>query len=81
MTPADACPACSSPLRPGDQTCQKCGQPLSYGVDEHGVACTVCGAEISAYTETCPSCGERGFPALRPRKGKGFKGSPSFEGG
>lgn len=80
MTRAESCPACSAPLKPWDQTCQKCGQPLPYAADEESVACAVCGAAISAYAETCPSCGERGYPALRPRKGKGFKGSPALEG-
>ena len=29
--------------------------------------------------ETCPECGETGYPALRPRKGRKFKGSPALE--
>ncbi|MFQ5890617.1 MAG: zinc ribbon domain-containing protein [Gemmatimonadota bacterium] len=79
MSRATVCPACETPLKPGEQTCQKCGKPLPYDFDETGVVCTVCGAEITAYTETCPACGETGYPALRPRKGKGFKGSPARE--
>ncbi len=76
------CPKCGSRLKTGDQTCQKCGTPLSYDPAEAGVHCTVCDAEIGAYTETCPNCGETGYPALRPRKGKGWKGSPAMgEGG
>lgn len=75
------CPKCGAPIEHGNQTCQKCGTALSYDPAESGVECRVCGADIGAYTETCPSCGERGYPALRPRKGKGFKGSPALEEG
>jgi ribosomal protein L40E len=35
----------------------------------------VCGAEIGAYAETCKECGETGYPALRPRRGRKWKGS------
>lgn len=73
------CGKCQNELGPFDQTCQKCGTPYSYDPGEYDVGCTVCGADIGAYTETCPNCGETGYPALRPRKGKGFKGSPQFE--
>ncbi|MFQ5747373.1 MAG: zinc ribbon domain-containing protein [Gemmatimonadota bacterium] len=80
MSKVSTCPACGGAMGPYDQTCQKCGEPLSYAADETGAGCSVCGAEISAYTETCPSCGEIGYPALRPRKGKGFKGAPEADG-
>ena len=79
MTKATECPACGHDLGRYDQTCQKCGKPLSYEPAEPAVGCSVCGERIGAYTETCPACGETGYPALRPRKGKGFKGSPAFE--
>jgi predicted nucleic acid-binding Zn ribbon protein len=79
VTRASECPACGAAVGPNDQTCQKCGRDLSWTPDEEGVACAVCGTPIRAYTLTCPSCGETGYPALRPRKGKGFKGSPDFE--
>ncbi|MGH7540606.1 MAG: double zinc ribbon domain-containing protein, partial [Gemmatimonadota bacterium] len=69
------CPACGAPVGAADQTCQKCGEPLSFAPAQQGVACAVCGAAIGAYAETCPACGETGYPALRPRKGKGWKGS------
>lgn len=69
------CPKCGADVGPADQTCQKCGKPLSYEPDEGPVVCAVCEAEISAYTETCPECGETGYPALRPRRGKGWKGA------
>lgn len=69
------CPECGRPVGPADQTCQKCGKPLPYEPGEGGVPCAVCGAEIEAYTETCPACGETGYPALRPRRGKGWKGA------
>ena len=75
------CPDCGTPLNEGDQTCQKCGKALSFDPAEPGVHCRVCDTEIGAYTETCPNCGETGYPALRPRKGKGFKGSPALEEG
>lgn len=79
MSKASTCPACGEDQGPYDQTCQKCGQPLSYDDDEAGAGCSVCGADISAYTETCPNCGEIGYPALRPRKGRRFKGSPETD--
>lgn len=69
------CPECGAAVGPTDQTCQKCGEPLSFEPAQSGVACAVCGAEIAAYAETCPECGETGYPALRPRKGRGWKGS------
>lgn len=78
--PERSCPSCGATLEAGDQTCQACGEALSYRADEDGVPCRVCGAEITALTETCPECGESGYPALRPRRGKGFKGSPALEG-
>lgn len=78
MTP-QRCPSCDARLPPGEQTCQECGAPLSYDPGEGGVVCRVCGDEIDAFAETCPSCGERGYPALRPRKGKGFEGAPEEE--
>jgi primosomal protein N' len=79
VTKASVCPECGTELGPYDQTCQKCGKALSYEVNEGHVGCAVCGADISAYTETCPECGEDGYPALRPRRGKKFKGSPEME--
>lgn len=69
------CPECGEPVGPTDQTCQKCGKPLSYRPAEQGTHCAVCDAEIGAYTETCPHCGETGYPALRPRRGRKWKGS------
>lgn len=69
------CPECGQPVGLADQTCQKCGAPLSFGPNEVGVHCAVCGAEIGAYVETCPECGETGYPALRPRRGRKWKGS------
>ena len=69
------CPECGESLGDTDQTCQKCGHPVSYAPDEVGVHCAVCGAEIGAYTQKCPSCGEAGYPALRPRRGRKWKGS------
>lgn len=78
--PVNSCPACDAEVPRGEQTCPECGEPVSYGPDEEGVACRVCGEEITAYTETCPSCGEAGYPALRPRKGGHFQGSPQYEG-
>lgn len=73
------CPECGTALDPADQTCQKCGKPLSYAPGEKGVPCAVCGATIDAYTETCPACGETGYPALRPRRGRGWKGAAPEE--
>lgn len=78
--PASSCPECDAEIPAGEQTCPECGEPVSYEPGEEGVACRVCGADINAYTETCPSCGEEGYPALRPRKGGHFKGSPEYEG-
>lgn len=69
------CPECGDPVGRADQTCQKCGAPLSFAPDETGVHCAVCGDAIGAYTETCPACGETGYPALRPRRGRKWKGS------
>lgn len=69
------CPECGSAVGPADQTCQACGAPLPYEPGQGAVPCAVCGSEITAYTETCPSCGESGYPALRPRRGKGWKGA------
>lgn len=69
------CPECSEPVGVADQTCQTCGHALSFRPDEVGVHCAVCGQEIGAYTETCPGCGETGYPALRPRRGRKWKGS------
>lgn len=69
------CPTCGAETGPTDQTCQTCGQPLPYEPGERAVACAVCGATIDAYVETCPRCGEGGYPALRPRRGKGWKGA------
>lgn len=69
------CPECGEPVGPTDQTCQKCGKPLSYRPAEQGTHCAVCDAEIGAYAETCPHCGETGYPALRPRRGRKWKGS------
>lgn len=77
---ANECPTCGAAVAPADQTCQKCGEPLSHAPAEPGVACAVCGAEMNAYTETCPSCGETGYPALRPRRGKGWKGAEPDDG-
>jgi LSD1 subclass zinc finger protein len=79
MSKPTECPSCNHTLGPYDQTCQKCGEPLSYAPGESVVGCTVCGADIGAFVETCPGCGETGYPALRPRKGRGFKGSPEYE--
>ena len=79
MTKTTECPACGAGMGPYDQTCQKCGKALSYEPDEEHVGCAVCSADIDAYTETCPECGETGYPALRPRKGRKFKGSPHLE--
>lgn len=76
-----SCPDCGAEIPTGEQTCPACGEPLSYSSGEAEVACRVCGAEITAYTERCPECGETGYPALRPRKGEHFKGSPEFESG
>lgn len=78
--PETSCPECGAEIPDGEQTCLECGEPVSYAPDEEGVRCRVCGARIAAYTETCPSCGEAGYPALRPRKGGHFKGSPELEG-
>ncbi len=72
----DACPSCGTEREFGNQTCQKCGTPLPYAPSEAAVGCVVCAAPIDAYTETCPECGETGYPALRPRRGKGWQGSP-----
>ena len=69
------CPECGAEVGVTDQTCQKCGEPLSFEPDEVGVHCAVCGAEIGAYSETCSGCGETGYPALRPRRGRKWKGS------
>jgi primosomal protein N' len=69
------CPECGAEVGIADQTCQKCGHALSYQPDEVGVHCAVCGSEIGAYTQKCPECGESGYPALRPRKGRKWKGS------
>lgn len=69
------CPRCGAGMAATDQTCQACGKPLSWSPDEPGVRCAVCEAEIDAYEETCPECGETGYPALRPRKGRGWKGA------
>lgn len=69
------CPSCGAETSLTDQTCQKCGTALSYEPAEADVGCAVCGASIEAYTETCPECGETGYPALRPRRGKGWKGA------
>jgi len=74
-----SCPECGAELSAADQTCDACGEPLPFEPGEPGVACRVCGAEIDAYAETCPECGEKGYPALRPRTGKHFKGSPASE--
>lgn len=79
MTKFSECPECGNEMGPHDQTCQKCGVALSYEAAEQHVGCAVCGADIGAYTETCPECGETGYPALRPRKGRKFKGSPDLE--
>ncbi len=79
MTKVSTCPECGNELGQFDQTCQKCGLALSYDAGEEHVGCAVCGADISANTETCPECGETGYPALRPRKGRKFKGSPDLE--
>lgn len=81
MTKQTQCPECGTSMGPYDQTCQKCGKAFSYDSDEAAVGCSVCGAAISAFTVECPECGETGYPALRPRKGKGFKGSPEYEAG
>lgn len=70
------CPACGTQLPRADQTCAKCGTALSYEPAEAAVQCAVCGEAIDAYTETCPGCGETGYPALRPRRGKGWLGAP-----
>lgn len=74
-----SCPECGADLAPGDQTCDACGEPLSFDPDETGVPCRVCGEVITAYTETCPGCGESGYPALRPRTGKVAEASPETE--
>lgn len=79
MTKVSTCPECGTSLGEFDQTCQKCGKALSYEAGEGHVGCSVCGADIGAYTEKCPECGETGYPALRPRKGRKFKGSPDLE--
>ena len=79
MNPVRSCPECGNEIGASDQTCQKCGQALSFVSDQTDVGCVVCGASITAYTETCPGCGETGYPALRPRRGKGFKGAPPDE--
>ena len=73
------CPECGAPVGITDQTCLKCGTALSYEPSDSDAACAICGTDIGAYTETCPHCGESGYPALRPRKGKGWKGSPAKE--
>lgn len=78
--PASSCPECDTDIPRGEQTCPDCGEPVSYEPGEEGVACRVCGEEITAYTESCPACGESGYPALRPRKGGHFQGSPQYEG-
>lgn len=77
MTQPSQCPSCGSSLEPGDQTCQRCGQPLPLEPGAPDAACKVCGAVIGAYTETCPNCGEVGYPALRPRHGKKWQGPPT----
>ena len=69
-----SCPKCGAETSPGDQTCQSCGKPLSLPPGAEGVPCQLCGTLMNAYTLTCPDCGEGGYPALRPRKGKGWKG-------
>ncbi len=79
MTKVSTCPECGAEMGEFDQTCQKCGKGLSYDAGEDHVGCAVCGADIGAYSETCPECGETGYPALRPRKGRKFKGSPALE--
>lgn len=39
--------------------------------------CLACGEPLPGPgTEACPACGERGYPGLRPRRGKGWKGPP-----
>jgi len=77
MKPVRSCPECGNELGANDQTCQKCGKALSFDADQSDIDCAVCGTSITAYTETCPKCGETGYPALRPRRGKGFKGAPT----
>ncbi|UCG76497.1 MAG: zinc ribbon domain-containing protein [Gemmatimonadota bacterium] len=70
------CPTCGESVPHGHQTCAKCGVALSYEPAQPDVGCAVCQAPIDAYVETCPRCGETGYPALRPRRGKGWKGAP-----
>lgn len=70
------CTECGANLARGEQTCPRCGTPLSHMPAEAAVGCAVCGAAIDAYIETCPGCGETGYPALRPRRGKGWLGAP-----
>ena len=69
------CPECGEAIGSADQTCQKCGAALSYVPGEADVCCAVCESAMSAYAESCPECGETGYPALRPRKGRKWKGS------
>lgn len=76
MARTTTCPECGNELGAFDQTCQKCGKALSYASNQADVGCAVCGAAITSFTERCPECGETGYPALRPRRGKGYKGAP-----
>lgn len=76
MTRRTDCPECGAPLETGAQTCPRCGAPLSFSPGDPDGTCATCGEAMPAYAERCPACGETGYPALRPRRGKDWKGAP-----
>lgn len=73
------CAACGSPLEAYAVRC-RCGAETPEAQDAlshpESPRCALCGETIALMDEACPACGARGFPALRPRRGKKSLGPP-----
>lgn len=62
--------------------CQ-CGHELPEARDVRSdpdrPVCEICDRPMPIMAETCPACGATGYPALRPRRGKKWQGSPTMK--
>lgn len=74
------CPACGRELEAMAIRCP-CGHALPEAqdarTDPERPRCEVCGAGIGLMDERCAACGADGYPALRPRTGRKWQGSPT----
>ena len=67
------CPACSSPVKPGDKFCEACGAKIPVLF-----TCTKCGTQFVHFKEQCELCG--GLLVLGDGSAPGTPAQPAQEG-